>query len=347
MPAKKTGKATAKKWVLWGIAGILIAAIYFGILFFGPNTGNFRGHTYFFIHTGSDYSEVVSGLSGQGIIKNRGSFDWLARHLDYPQHIHAGRYRILQGMSDFSIVRMLRSGRQTPVRLVINKLRTKSDLIQWLTAYLEPDALTWSTRLGNPDFLKPFGLDTNTVMCMVIPDTYEIYWNSSPGQVFKKFYQAYQSFWTPRRRQLAAIHGLSPCQVTILASIVDEETNHSRDKPWIAGVYLNRLNRGMPLSSDPTVKFAMDDFSIRRVYTKYTQYPSPYNTYLHAGLPPGPICTPSTQSIEAVLHSQPSDYLYFCARPDFTGYLVFAATWAEHEKNARRYQHFLDSLHLK
>jgi UPF0755 protein len=335
------------KWIIFSLLSVLLALmIFFTYRVLGPNTAPFSDHKFFYIHSGSSYRQVVSALEEQGIVKHLKSFEWVARKLDYPTHVHAGKYDIHKGMSNLAIVRLLRSGRQTPVRLVINKLRTKADFASLISGKLEPDSLTMMTLLNDEVYLRQYGLDTNSALCAVIPNTYQFFWNTSPEDVFARLEKEKEKFWTPKRRAEADSIGLSEQQVYIMASIVEEETNKSRDKPLIASVYLNRLRAGMRLAADPTARFAVGDFSLRRITSKQTAFLSPYNTYLHTGLPPGPICTPSIKTIDAVLDAPETNYYYFCAKPDFSGYNVYAATYTQHLRNARAYQKALDSLQI-
>jgi UPF0755 protein len=221
-------------------------------------------------------------------------------------------------------------------------LRTREDLADLVGRKLECDSSTFIHFLNNSDSLKSYGLDSNTVMTMIIPNTYTYFWNTTPSRIFKKMAVAAQAFWTPERLQLASDHHLNRTTAYILASIVEEETTRKEDKPKIASVYLNRIASGMRLSADPTVKFALRRFDLKRVYEKYLLVESPYNTYLNPGLPPGPICTPSVESLDAVLNAPQTKYFYFVAKPDFSGYSNFAETFPEHMKNAKEYQKALD-----
>ena len=310
---------------------------------FGPNTGQFTKGEYLYIHTGANYEQVKAELQEDGFISDMFSFDLLAQRAQLPAHIHAGKYRIGREMSNFNIIRMLRSGRQTPVKLVINKLRTKRDLIVLLSSNLEADSASLQQMMTDKAYLTAFGLDTNTVMCAIMPDTYDFYWNTNADKAFRKIFKNYARYWDAAHRDEAGKQGLSQKQAIIIASIVDEETNLSDDKPKIASVYINRLQKGMKLQADPTVKFALGDFTIRRVAGAMLTNTSPYNTYLYEGLPPGPICTPAISSIEAVLQAPKTNYLYFCAKEDFSGHSAFAATFDEQLKNARAYQKALDA----
>lgn len=323
---------------------ILLALVLFAAYrVFGPNTGSFAGGEYLYIRTGSDYEALKKTLEEGEFIGDMFSFDLLAKARKLPEHIRPGKYKIEKGMSNFNIIRLLRNGKQIPVKLVINKLRTKNDLIRMLDANLEPDSTTFQQLLQDPSFTAEYGLDTNTVMALILPDTYEFFWNTSANNTLKTIGKNYKRFWDTGKVQQAMAQGLTPAKATIIASIVDEETNKSEDKPKIASVYLNRLRIGMPLQADPTVKFAIGDFAIRRVTGKMLEVNSLYNTYKYPGLPPGPICTPSFSSINAVLTAPKTTYLYFCAKEDFSGYSVFASTFEQQIRNARAYQRALNA----
>ncbi|MFI5195731.1 MAG: endolytic transglycosylase MltG [Chitinophagales bacterium] len=327
------------------VVAIIIIAVFVFSLFkvFGPNTGTFTQGEYLYIHTGADYEKVKDALQGGGFISDMMSFDLLAKGAKLPAHIHPGKYKINKAMSNYNIIRMLHAGRQTPVKLVINKLRTKHDLINLLSSNLEADSLSLTQLLEDPVYLLQFGLDTNTAMCLVLPDTYDFFWNTTADKALRKLERNYTKFWDDTRKQQAREHNLTPVQAIILASVVDEETNINEDKPNIASVYLNRIRKGMKLEADPTVKFAMGDFTIRRIKGAMLQNPSPYNTYIYLGLPPGPICTPSAGSIQAVLEAPKTTYLYFCAKEDFSGRSNFASTYNEQLKNAHAYQKALNA----
>lgn len=326
------------------ILGIVVFAAFAAWRLFGPNTNFGENKKSFYIKTGSNFNEVIAGLTNENILKNPGTFKWVAKKLDYDKMVKAGRYVIDKGASIYDIVKKLRSGRQTPVNLVITKLRTKEDLAKKIGTNFECDSIEFTNLLNEEDSLKKYGLDTNTVMTAVLPNTYSIFWNSTARGIFRKLYEAQEIFWNAERKKKASGLNLSPAQVYTLASIVEEETNKEADKGKIASVYLNRLETGMKLGADPTVKFAMRDFGLKRIYFKHLQYPSPYNTYQNAGLPPGPICTPSAKTIDAVLNAPSTGYLYFVAKPTLDGYSNFATNYAEHLRFAKEYQQALDSL---
>ncbi len=313
---------------------------------FAPNTGNFEKETFLYIHTGSVYKEVFRDLKTRQLIRHPQNFDRVAHLLDYPGNVKAGKYKLKPEMSNLALVRLLRSGKQTPVRLVINKERTKRDMAQLLSGKLEPDSAAFMQVFKDSAFLKELGFDRSTALCAIIPNTYQFFWNTDARATYKRLATERDKFWTKKRRAEADSLHLTPDKVYILASIVEEESNIPKDKELIASVYLNRLKRGIMLGADPTVKFALDNFELKRITGRETQYNSPYNTYLYAGLPPGPICTPSITTIDAVLNAPKTSYLYFCARPDFSGYHDFATTYREHLKNARAYHKALDKRNI-
>ena len=327
-----------KKFILGFVLILLVVGIFAGWRLFGSATA-FNGENYYlYIPTGTTYEQVLDTLKQENVLRSPAFFNFLAARMDYPQNVRAGKYEIKRGMSLVAILRMLHNGRQVPVKIVITKFRTLEGLASAIGKKLECDSATLGSYLHNNDSLQVFGLDSNTVMAMVVPNTYTYFWNTSPSAVFRKMNVAYKAWWTPDRVQAANARGLTPVTATILASIVEEETNVQADKGKIASVYLNRLAKGMRLSADPTIKYAMRNFEIRHVYDNYLKVESPYNTYLHKGWPPGPICTPSEATLEAVLASPTTDYLFFAAKPDFSGYSNFAVTYKEHQVNAKAWQ---------
>ncbi|HWJ92130.1 MAG TPA: endolytic transglycosylase MltG, partial [Flavisolibacter sp.] len=253
---------------------------------------------------------VMDSLLTNHIITNETAFEFLANRMNYWQSIKPGRYEIKKGTSLLRIVRMLRNGQQTPVNLVITKLRTKEDFASLVGRKFETDSTQMIEFLTTEDSLKKFETTPEESMFHVLPDTYTYFWNASPSIIYQKIFDASKKFWTTERIEKAKTHGLTPLQAYILASIIEEETTNQEEKGNIASVYINRLNKNMPLQADPTVKFALKDFSLRRIYEKHTQVESPYNTYRTTGLPPGPICTPSRKTIESVLDAPQTGYLY-------------------------------------
>lgn len=320
-----------------------LVALYAGWQLFGPTVKS-PPDKFFYITTGATYPDVLHALQAEQVISTTFFFDKLARQAKYHQKVKAGRYEIKNGSSVYGLVRMLKAGRQSPVRLVINKLRTKEDLAKKIGQLFECDSLTVIKFLSSNDSLKSYALDSLTAMTAVIPNTYLVYWNTSFRKIFNKLKDEEERFWTPIRKQKAAAKALTPTEVYAMASIVEEETNKIKDKGLIASVYINRMKKGMKLEADPTVKYAMRDFGLKRILYGHLNYPSPYNTYQNKGLPPGPICTPSSETIDAVLDAPETDYIFFVAKPDFNGYSNFAATYEEHLKYAKAYQQALDEM---
>lgn len=332
-----------KRVILYVLLVVILAAVFCVWKIFGPSVTN-PEKKFLYINTGSTYSKVKNDLIKNRFITGSFWFDKIASYVDYPNKVKAGKYKIPDGMSLYHLIKMLRSGKQVPVNLVITKLRTKEDLAKKISGNFEVDSLTVINFLNNSDSLQTFNVDTNTVMTDVIPNTYTYTWNTPVKNIFKKLYIEEQNFWNKERLEKAQRLQLTPKQIYTLASIVEEETNKQDDKGKIASVYINRLRKGMKLAADPTVKFAMRDFGLKRIYHKHLEYVSPYNTYLNTGLPPGPICTPSIKTIDAVLDSPQTDYLFFVARADFSGYSNFASTYEQHQVYAKAYQQALDSL---
>ncbi len=300
-----------------------------------------------YIHTGSTYDDLKNALYGNGILINRKTFEWLAEKKNLKNHIYPGRYLVTSGMNNNDLINLFRSGNQTPVNLTFNNIRTNKELANVVGKQLEIDSADMLNLLGDSIFTRKFGFQPGTIVGMFIPNTYEVYWNISGNDLMARMYTEYNNFWNAGRLEKASSIGLSPIEISTVASIVEKETSKNDEKATIAGVYLNRLKYGWRLQADPTVIFAWGDFSIRRVLNLHKQIDSPYNTYKYYGLPPGPICMPSISSIDAVLNREEHSYMYFCAKDDFSGYHVFASTNAEHNVNAEKYRRALDRLNIR
>ena len=294
------------------------------------------------IPTGTNWEGVKQILYKNGAIIHRESFEWLAKFMKYPEHIKAGHYIIRDGMNNRTLITKLRAGQQDPVKLIFNNIRTKEDLAGKLGEQLETDSARLIALLNDTSVIGKWGFTPFTILTMFIPNTYEVYWNIAPEKLLDRMHKEYDRFWNESRQQKLVEIGLNRLQTMTLASIVEKESNMNDEKPDIAGVYMNRLKQGWLLQADPTLVFALGDFTIKRVLNVYKKIDSPYNTYLYYGLPPGPICLPSISSIDAVLNYNRHNYMYFCAREDFSGYHNFASTMQQHELNAARYQQALD-----
>jgi len=296
----------------------------------------------FNIKSGSNWEDVKKTLYKNGTIIHRESFERLADIMKYPEHIKPGHYILKEGMSNKQIITKLRSKQQDPVKLVFNNIRIKQELAGHISEQIEADSVSLLKLLNDADYLKKLGFTPDNVISMFIPNTYEVYWDITAEKFMERMNKEYNSFWNEKRKARLSEIRLTELQVMTLASIVEKESNQNDEKPDIAGVYINRLHDGWLLQADPTLVYALGDFSIKRVLNVYKTINSPYNTYKYFGLPPGPICLPSISSIEAVLNYRQHKYMYFCAREDFSGYHNFAVTMNEHLLNAAKYQRALD-----
>jgi UPF0755 protein len=292
------------------------------------------------------YEQVIDSLKKHNIIINYDAFDWVASRKKYASSIKPGKYLLDKGLNTNQILNMLKSGNQEPVQVTFNNLRFIEELAGDISKYIEPDSLELITKFKDPEVQEKFGFNENTFHCMFIPNTYEFYWTTTADQFLERMWMEYKRFWNEDRRNKAAALGLTPEEVMTVASIVQEESNKKDEKPIIAGLYLNRIRRGMFLQADPTVKFALRNFRIKRVLNSHLAVDSPFNTYKYAGLPPGPINFPEISSIESVLNAAKTSYIYMCARQDFSGYHNFAVSLAAHNANARKYKAALDSLEI-
>ena len=322
--------------------GILLAHRLYSYVY-QPNIKlNEKTQQFIYIPTNSRFSDIVRILSDKGLLIDKNSFEWVAERKNYKYNIKAGRYFINRELNNNELLNLLRSGEQIPVKVTFNNLRTKQQLAGKITSQIEADSIAIIQHLNDTTFLIETGLNPNNVNSLFIPNTYELYWNTSAKQFVDRMQKEYNKFWNNERLKKAETIGLTKFEVSALASIVEMESYKKDERPIIAQLYLNRLKKGMKLQSDPTIIFAIGDFTIRRVLTKDLKIDSPYNTYLHKGLPPGPICIPSINAIDAVLNASKNDYLFMCAKEDFSGYHNFAKTSREHTKNAKKYRRALN-----
>ena len=295
------------------------------------------GQVSLYIPTGSDYQYVRNQLDSLNILIDADAFEWLVEKTEYNKNVHPGRYVFTDGMTNKEAVNMLRLGHQTPVKVVFNNMRTVEQLAGRISSQIEADSLS---------ILDAIMYDSTVDATTFIPNTYEFYWNTDAEGFVNKMKTEYNNFWNETRLKKAEAIGLTPREVSILASIIDKETAKTSEMPTIAGVYINRLDKKWPLQADPTLIYAIGDFSIRRVLDVHKQVESPYNTYKYTGLPPGPICIPSIAAIDAVLNAEKHKYFYFCAKDDLSGYHVFAKTINEHNRNAEKYRRALNKNNI-
>jgi len=334
--------------VLIGIITFSIAAYLLYYFAFKPNVQLKSNEEVFFVHTGWQFDDVVKSMDEMQLIINKKTFLLLADKKNYKRNVKAGRYLLKNGMSNNKLINMLRSGQQQPVKLTFNSIRTKNELAGRLAKQLESDSVTILQTFHDAEFLQQFDLTPQKVASIFIPNTYQVYWNISPQDLVKRMNREYQLFWNEDRLAKAKKIGLKPFEVSILASVVQaEQEAHSSERPTIAGLYINRIKRGMPLESCPTVIFAIGDFTIKRVLNSDLEIASPYNTYKNAGLPPGPINLPDISSIDAVLNYEKNDYIFMCAKDDLSGYHYFSKTAAQHQVYAQRYWRALNERGIK
>lgn len=333
------------KKLIWGLLIILLlAAAGIGFRFFTSNTPFDNTHKYLYIRTGAaTFPEVLKTLKDSNLVSNPGSFEWLGHRMDLEEKIRPGRYEITKGMSLFAIARMLRNGRQSPVNLVITKLRTRQDLAGLIGRRFECDSASVMEYMNNADSMRTYGFDSVSIMTAIYPNTYTYFWNNTPSGIFRKFFAEYRKVWDEERKAKAAKLQLTPGEAYTLASIVEEETRNNEEKGNIASVYYNRYKKGDKLQADPTVKFALGDFGLRRIYYKHLTVESPYNTYRVKGLPPGPICTPQLVTLDAVLNMPSTNYYFFVAKSDLTQGHVFTENYKDHMVAAKAFQKALDS----
>lgn len=333
-----------KRILGWLVLIILILSSVVAWLLFGSSTAFNEKSKYFIIYEGQTNKEtVLSILKNDGIISQTIGLSLIGSVTTVWPKIKSGKYEVKKGQSAFDIARMLRNGKQAEIRLVINKFRTTSDFAKLIGKQFSTDSTMAMQFLTSNDSLQQFAVDTTQLFTLIIPDTYIFYWNTPLVKIMRKLKENSDLFWQKNNRLAKAqSKGLSKDEAYTLASIVEEETNFDSDKYKIASVYLNRLGKDMPLQACPTIKYAMKDFTLTRIYEKYLSNPSPYNTYRKKGLPPGPICTPSAKTIDIILEAPATDYLFFVAKSDFSGYHHFSSNYAEHDKYAKEYQRQLD-----
>ncbi len=325
-------------------AGIIAAGVMYYLLF----SNNVKKDTILYIPHNSTFSSVIDSLKKYDALKSYKTFYFTAKWKKYPQKIKTGKYDIKTGMNNRQILNMLISHSQSPVNVYVPSVRTVDRLATMVAKDFEFSSKDLMDLLNNEDTLKNLGFTKQTVPALFLPDKYEFYWDYTAHDFLMRMYKEYQKFWNEERLSKAEQIGLTPVEVTTLASIVQaEQMEHPDERPRIAGLYLNRLKKGIPLQADPTVIFAIGDFSKKRVYERDTKYPSPYNTYIHKGLPPGPILIPYKNSIDAVLNYEKHNYYYMCAKEDFSGYHNFSKTLAGHLRNAKKYQQALNKAGIR
>lgn len=346
------GKRSVRRRVFgWALGlclllGVLVVGAFWNILL-KPNTTVKGEETYIYVRDNDRFEDVLLQLKDSMILKDVHTFKLVSGWLKYEGNVRSGRYRITNGTSNLQLVRKLRAGDQDPLRLRFHQIRTKEQLAGRLSRQIMADSISIIQLLNNSEFLASYQLNPKTVIAIFIPNTYEVYWDMDAKELFYRMKDEFDAFWNDTRRSQAAAIPLTPIEVSTLASIIEEESNQAHEFPIIAGLYINRLRIGMPLQACPTIKFALQDFGLRRILFSHLKVDSPYNTYRHKGLPPGPIRAASIKYLEAVLNYTKHDYLFMTAKETLNGEHNFARTASEHMRNARRYQQALNRLGIR
>ena len=316
---------------------ILLIKVLFGLNIVPPEKG-----IILFIPESASYSQAMDSIKAHIPIKHPVVFDWIAKRKNYPANVKPGRYVIKQKISYIEAINMFRSGDQVPVNVTFNNVRTLYDLAGKIGGQISADSVAIIAFLSDSSNYSKDGFTTENIISIFIPDTYQFFWNTRAEDLYSRMLREYRRFWNDERKAKAYDLKMDPAEVSTLASIVDDEAAKGDEKPRIAGVYINRLRRGIPLQADPTIKFALNDFSITRILKRHLRIDSPYNTYKYNGLPPGPIGCPTIEGIDAVLNAEKHDFLYFVAKADFSGYHHFSRTLSEHNRYAAIYQRELN-----
>ena len=300
-----------------------------------------------YIDNDDSVDSVYAKLESSANPKSMSTFKMLSSAFSYKDHVHSGRYEIKPSASVLTVFRNLRGGKQTPVKIVIPTTWTKEMALGRVAEKLMMDSSALVKAFNDKKLCAKYNLDTCTIVTILIPNTYDIYWDITPEKFMDRMYEESNNFWNNDRTEKANKIKLNKVEVLTLASIVDAETANKGEKPMIAGLYINRLHSGMPLQSDPTVKYALGDFELRRIYSNMLQISSPYNTYKNTGLPPSPIRIPTVEGIDAVLNYTKHNYLYMCAKEDLSGTHNFAISYNEHKQNAKKYTNAIDARKIK
>lgn len=342
---RKKSKTNRKKiYIIIGLfLAVCVGAILFlyWFVFYSSNVKLPKDKQFIYIHTGATYEMVLEELDK--VVENKWSLGWAAQAMKYDELVKPGRYTIGNGMGNRELIQLLRSGKQEPVKITIQSHNRVGDIIRNIVTNLECDSETFVYELYHGKSMSNYHITSEKLFEIFIPNTYFVNWDIKPDSIIGRFANEYKRFWNSQRTSKLKSRGISRTEAVIIASLVARETNKADEMPIIAGVVFNRMQKNMNLEIDPTIKFALQDFSIKRIYNKHKEAASesPYNTYTHKGLPPGPICNPPIEAIDAVLNAQNHQYIFYCASETRLGYHNFAKTYSEHLVNARRYQNWL------
>ena len=336
-----------KKIIIFSTIAFIIAGVYAYRVWSFVFKSNIKTEKAIIIPENATISQVTDSLIRNDILLNYKAFIWGAKRKKYGENIRPERYFFKKRMNTNQVINILRGGLQFPVKVTFNNVRTKEDLAGKVSRYIEADSLSILNLFYNENKIKEFGFTPETFKSMFIPNTYEFYWTTSAAEFADRMKDEYDRFWNETRLKKAEEIGLSPVEVICLASIVQAETAKNSELKRVAGLYINRLKRGQLLQADPTVKYAVGDFSLKRILNSHLEVDSPYNTYKYAGLPPGPINFPEINAIDAVLDYEKHEYIYMCAKEDFSGYHNFAKTLAQHNRNAEIYWRKLNENRIR
>ena len=312
-------------------------SVYTYQMLYSPNFLINAEDKFIIIEENTDFNELIKKLEDDTLINDILSFSFLSKLMEYQENIKIGAYKVKMNMSNYEMITMLRSGNQTPIKLTFSYARKIEDLAEKITTKLKMSKDDLLNYL-NENINNYSGFKKTDIISIFLPDTYEVYWNISPKKLTNKMYSEYKKFWNEERLSKLDKINLNQKETIVLASIVASESRMLDEADRIAGLYINRLNRNMRLQADPTLIFAANDFTIRRVLNKHKKIKSPYNTYIHRGLPPGPIRLASKKYIDAVLNYEKHNYIYMCAKEDFSGYHAFATNLSDHNRNAKKFQ---------
>ena len=340
-------KKTNKKKKRLAVVAIIAVVVFIGWLLAFGSAFSINQTACIYVDKDDNVDSVYAKIEKEANPRSFFMFKIISKALGYDNNVRTGRYEIKGSDGNLAVVRRLKNKQQTPVSLTIPSVRTLDKLSSVLSEKLMMDSITLLRAIKEEAITGTLGYDTATIACLFIPNTYEVYWDITPGKFLKRMKQESDTFWTTQRKEKAKEAGLTENEVITIASIVDEETANDGEKQMIAGMYVNRYKLGMPLQADPTIKFAWRDFSLKRIYNKLLSINSPYNTYRNIGLPPGPIRIPSVKGIDAVLEYAHHEYLYMCAKEDFSGTHNFAKTYPEHLANAAKYTKALNDRGVK
>lgn len=333
----------SKKLIVFLLFSILLISFgfYAWQISFTPNILVAKQPRPLIIPRGATFKDVQDILHKGDYTQDLISFSFLAKLMDYDENVKPGRYLLKPNLSNIQAIRLLRAGIQEPVNVTFNNVRLTPDLSEKITRNLNMTPAEFEAALIKFTMSNREGFNKDNILCMFIPNTYEVYFNVSPDDLIARMHSEYEKFWNAERRQKAEAIGLTPIEVSILASIVQAESVKKDEAPIIAGLYINRLRKDIPLQADPTLVFAVGDFTLKRVLNEHKEIDSPYNTYRNRGLPPGPVNMPEVFALDAVLNHTASDFLYMCAKEDFSGRHNFTHSYRQHVINAQKYQRAL------